>query len=80
MCSIKVSFPTICKIARVTPIYKSRVKDDLKNYRPISILTYFSKIIEKNLHAGQSNFFKSMGYFTKTDTNSKVTFPQRMQG
>ena len=51
-------FPNNCKIARVTPIRKSGAKDDLINYRPISILTSFSKIIEKTLYARLSNFFK----------------------
>ena len=51
-------FPDNCKIARVTPILKSGAKDDVNNYCPISILTCFSKIIEKALHVRLSNFFK----------------------
>ena len=34
------------KIARVVPTYKIGAKDDVNNYRLISILTCFSKIIE----------------------------------
>ena len=51
-------FPTNCKIARVVPIHKSGAQDDMNNYRPISILTCFSKIIEKILYARLYNFFK----------------------
>lgn len=43
-------FPDELKVARVTPIYKSCNKDDLSNYRPISILPLCSKMIEKIVH------------------------------
>ena len=36
-------FPDDLKIAKVTPIYKSDDKSDLSNYRPISVLSCFSK-------------------------------------
>ena len=40
-------FPSCLKIARVIPVFKSGEKTDLNNYRPISILSTFSKILEK---------------------------------
>ena len=51
-------FPRNCRIARITPIYKSGAKEDMNNYRPISILTCYSKIIEKILLLRLSSFFK----------------------
>ena len=51
-------FPRNCKIARITPIYKSGAKEEMNNYRSISILTCFSKIIEKILFVRLSSFFK----------------------
>ena len=40
-------FPQELKLAKVLPIYKSGNKQLIQNYRPISILPYFSKIFEK---------------------------------
>ena len=40
-------FPTSEKRAKVSPSYKADSKSSLDNYRPISVLTMFSKIIEK---------------------------------
>ena len=51
-------FPTSCKIARIVPLHKSGKTDNITNYRPISILTCFSKIIEKLIHKRMSNFFQ----------------------
>ena len=40
-------FPNILKIARVTPIYKSKSHKIVSNFRPISVLSFTSKILEK---------------------------------
>ena len=46
--SIKYStFPNDCKIAKLKPLFKRGSKTDSKNYRPISLLPFISKIIEK---------------------------------
>ena len=39
-------FPNFCKQTRVTPIYKEGDKNDVDNYRPISILPVIAKCIE----------------------------------
>ena len=43
----KASFPSQLKIARVSPTFKANSRDEFSNYRPISVLPAFSKIIEK---------------------------------
>ena len=49
-CSIKTGrFPDTWKVARVTPIHKKDSRDDISNYRPISILPIASKILEKHV-------------------------------
>ena len=40
-------FPAAWKLARVTPIHKSGDRLDVNNFRPISILSSLSKILEK---------------------------------
>ena len=41
--------PSERKQAKVAPLFKSGNKDDLDNYRPISILPILSKILEKTV-------------------------------
>ena len=43
-------FPDKLKIARVTPIFKSGDKEFVSNYRPISVLSCFSKILERIMY------------------------------
>ena len=43
-------FPTLFKCAQVIPIFKSGDKLQTNNYRPISLLSNISKIIEKIVH------------------------------
>ena len=40
-------FPQSLKIARVTPLFKGGSKDSTNCYRPISIISPLSKLIEK---------------------------------
>jgi len=41
-------FPTRLKYSIITPLHKKGDKNNMTNYRPISLLTSFSKIFLKN--------------------------------
>ena len=43
-------FPDSMKIARVIPLFKSGNTKEFSNYRPISLLPQFSKILEKKMY------------------------------
>ena len=49
-------FPRSLKLARVVPIHKAGPKTDITNYRPISLLSSFSKIYEKLMHSRIADF------------------------
>ena len=40
-------FPSEWKLAKVTPVFKKGMKDDLNNYRPISVISVVSKVFER---------------------------------
>ena len=43
-------FPDELKLARVVPILKAGDPSQIANYRPISVLTFFSKVFEKIMY------------------------------
>ena len=49
-------FPDRMKIAKIIPLFKSGSKTEINNYRPISLLPQFSKILEKIYNNRLNNF------------------------
>ena len=50
------TFPEKLKLAKVIPMFKSGDKQNISNYRPISILSLFSKVFEKTMYNHLINF------------------------
>ena len=50
------TFPSLMKTAKVIPVYKAGDKNLFTNYRPISLLSQFSKILEKIFSARLDSF------------------------
>ena len=55
-CILYNTFPDLCKLAEIRPIYKKSDPLDKKNYRPVSILTSLSKLFEKLLESQLISF------------------------
>ena len=51
-------FPDSLKVAKVLPLHKGGSSQDLNNFRPISLLSIFDKIIEKLMHKRLYAFFE----------------------
>ena len=51
-------FPEKMKLAKVIPIFKKGSKLDVSNYRPISLLPVFSKILERLVYNRLNSFLK----------------------
>ena len=49
-------FPEKLKLGKVNPLHKKESTEVPSNYRPISVLSVFSKIIEKLMHKRLYNF------------------------
>ena len=58
------NFPNELKITKISPIFKAGSKQDRNNYRPISVVSVFSKIIEKIIEIRMVAFIKK---YIKTD-------------
>lgn len=69
------------KKAKVTPLYKSGAKSDLKNFRPISVLPVVSKVLERLIHNQLASYFDEnnllcrfqSGFRKKRSTETAVT-------
>ena len=62
LCNLSITsgkFPDSCKLVKLKTIYKKGSLTEASNYRPISLLTLISKVIDKVIHDQTSAFLNS---------------------
>lgn len=74
-------FPEILKVGKITPIHKAGNKDNVQNYRPITVVCSLSKIIETLIKSRMLEFITKYigfdeyqyGFIKKSNTLSATT-------
>ena len=72
------TFPLIWKTSQIVPIHKTGPKNDIQNYRPISVLCCFAKIFETlmykhlNYHCKHMLSARQHGFVDKHSTTSNL--------
>ena len=56
-------FPDLLKIAKMTPVFKTGDYNEISNYRPVSFLPCFSKILGRTRHNCFYNYLVSEKIF-----------------
>jgi len=58
-------FPDQLKIAKVVPVHKKGDKKNVQNYRPVALLSVFSKLLEKLVYNRLMTFIEGNGILTE---------------
>ena len=59
-------FPSSLKLGKITPIYKKGPKNEVSNYRPVSTLPIFGKILEKIIYSRLYSFLTDHNVISNT--------------
>jgi hypothetical protein len=74
--------PSKLKIAKVIPIFKSGDATDINNYRPISLLSTFSKILEKIVQTRLTSYLETHNLISPNQfgfrSNHSTTHPMTL--
>ena len=63
------------KIARVIPLFKNGNANDFTNYRPISLLSQFSKILEKIFYNRMMSFIEGKNILYESQYGFRKNMP-----
>ena len=66
--------PSAFKQARVLPLYKKGSKLDVGNYRPVSVLSVLSKVLERAIHGQLSEYLKKRGLLYEHQSGFRGSF------
>ena len=65
-------FPEQLKVAKVSPIFKVGNIEEIGNYRPISVLPIFSKVLERIMYNRTYQYFKENDMFFREQFGFQV--------
>ena len=68
-------FPNKMKLEKITPVFKKGFKDDVNNYRPVSILPIFGKVFKKFCILEYTIFYAVRIYLAIHSLGSERTIP-----
>ena len=68
------NFPEKLTLARITPVFKKGSRFDKDNYRPISVLSNFSKLFEKAMYHRLFSYLGELKYFIHFSLVSEKMF------
>lgn len=63
LCIQRNTFPQALKKAKVIPLPKSKNTSDVSNYRPISLLSVLSKLLERHIHINLTKYMDRLALF-----------------
>ena len=73
------TFPNRLKLAKVVPVFKKGLTDQLSNYRPISLLPSLSKLFERIIHSRLLSFLSIITQLLQLSMDSDIIAPQFIQ-
>ena len=74
-CSLSLSiFPEKWKSAKVVPLYKGGERNDVSNYRPVSLLPLPGKLLEKIVHSRISSFLNDHKFLSQNQGGFRKGF------
>lgn len=76
-CFVTGQYPEKLKMARVVAIYKDGAKDDINNYRPISILPALNKVVERCVYNRLCAFLNKKKFFLQNQHGFRTGYSTR---